>query len=147
MCVNWLIVLTNWHCKGCSLNIVFFSPSPVLGCYRLYKKLKANRSDCTLALRWELLKVSYSDVGEGGIEVNCEKKQFSMNTLYLQCTAVSHTKTHHYPRSGHMFAGQPTPLWAGLELMLNIDDQVYQVEQTTRITCNFWQLKSTFINK
>ena len=27
------------------------SPSPVLGCYWLYKKLPANRSDCTLALR------------------------------------------------------------------------------------------------
>ena len=30
------------------------SPSPALGCYWLYKKLPANRSDCTLALRWEL---------------------------------------------------------------------------------------------
>ena len=27
------------------------SPSPALGCYWLYKKLPANRSDCTLALR------------------------------------------------------------------------------------------------
>ena len=45
---------------GCSLNIVFFcqdflkfatSPSPALGCYWLYKKLPANRSDCALALR------------------------------------------------------------------------------------------------
>ena len=48
---------------GCSLNIEFFSknsrkfatsPSPALGCYWLYKKLPANRSDCTLALRREL---------------------------------------------------------------------------------------------
>ena len=48
---------------GRSLNIVFFSknsrkfatsPSPALGCYWLYKKLPSNRSDCTLALRWEL---------------------------------------------------------------------------------------------
>ena len=31
------------------------SPSPILGCYWLYKKLPANRSDCTLALRSELL--------------------------------------------------------------------------------------------
>ena len=47
-------------CTGCSSNIVFFpknsrkfatSPSPALGCYWLYKKLPANRSDCTLALR------------------------------------------------------------------------------------------------
>ena len=30
------------------------SPSPALGCYWLYKKLPANNSDCTLALRWEL---------------------------------------------------------------------------------------------
>ena len=27
------------------------SPSPALGCYWLYKKLPANRSDCTIALR------------------------------------------------------------------------------------------------
>ena len=48
---------------GCSSNIVFFSenprkfatsPSPALGCYWLYKKFPANRSDCTLALPWEL---------------------------------------------------------------------------------------------
>ena len=48
---------------GCSLNIVFFSknswkfatsPSATLGYYLLYKKLPANRSECTLALRWEL---------------------------------------------------------------------------------------------
>ena len=30
------------------------SPSPELGCYWLYKKLTANRSDCTIALCWEL---------------------------------------------------------------------------------------------
>ena len=50
---------------GCSLNIEFFpknsrkfatSPSPALGCYWSYKKLPANRKDCTLALRWELLR-------------------------------------------------------------------------------------------
>ena len=46
--------------------------SPVLDCYVLHKKLPANRSDCTLALR--ALKVSYSDdVGEGGVAVTCDK--------------------------------------------------------------------------
>ena len=30
------------------------------------------------------LKVSYSDVGEGGVAVNCEKTQFFLNTLYMQ---------------------------------------------------------------
>ena len=34
-----------------------------------------------IALR--ALKVSYSDVGEGGVAVNCEKTQFFMNTLYF----------------------------------------------------------------
>ena len=29
------------------------------------------------------MKVSYSDVGEGGVAVNCEKTQFFLNTLYL----------------------------------------------------------------
>ena len=32
------------------------SSLPALGCYWLYKKLPANRSDCTLALRWEVWK-------------------------------------------------------------------------------------------
>ena len=32
------------------------------------------------------LKVSYSDVGEGGVAVNCEKTQFLMNTLYYLVT-------------------------------------------------------------
>ena len=39
-------------------------------------------SDCTLALHLGALKVSYSDVGEGGVAVNCEKPQFFLNTLY-----------------------------------------------------------------
>ena len=29
------------------------------------------------------LKVFYSDVGEGGVAVNCEKTQFFRNTLYI----------------------------------------------------------------
>ena len=52
--------ITRKDSTGCSLNIVLFyknsrkfatSPSPALGCYWLYKKSPANRSDCTLALR------------------------------------------------------------------------------------------------
>ena len=35
-----------------------------------------------IALR--ALKVSYSDVSEGGIAVNCEKTQFFLNTLYVR---------------------------------------------------------------
>ena len=37
-----------------------------------------NRSDCKAYTRIELraLKVSYIDVGEGGVKVNCEKTQF-----------------------------------------------------------------------
>ena len=30
------------------------------------------------------MKVSYSDVGEGGVSVNCEKIQFFLNTLYIE---------------------------------------------------------------
>ena len=29
------------------------------------------------------LKVSYSDVGEGGVAVNCENTQFFLNNLYM----------------------------------------------------------------
>ena len=35
-----------------------------------------------IALR--ALKVSYSDVGEGGVAVNCEKTLFFLNTLYIE---------------------------------------------------------------
>ena len=46
-------------CTGCLLNSknsrkFATSPSPALGCYWLYKKLPAIRSDCTLALHYEL---------------------------------------------------------------------------------------------
>ena len=60
--------------KYCDFSkILETSPSPALGCYWLYKKLPANRSDYTrIALR--ALKVPYSDVGDGGVAVNCEKK-------------------------------------------------------------------------
>ena len=60
------------QCVQCSLNIVSFSmnsrkvataPSPALGCYLWYKKLQASKA----------LKVSYSNVDEGGVAVNCEK--------------------------------------------------------------------------
>ena len=30
-----------------------------------------------------VLKVSYSDKGEGGVAVNCEKTQFFLDTLYV----------------------------------------------------------------
>ena len=54
------------------------SPSPALGCYWLYKKLVANRSDGTLSLLClRALEVSYSDVGEGRAAVNYEKHNFS----------------------------------------------------------------------
>ena len=46
-------------------------------------------SDCTVYTRIALraLKVSYSDVGEGGVAVNCEKKtQYFLNTLYFMTT-------------------------------------------------------------
>ena len=76
---------------GCPLNIVFFSknsrkfatsPSPALGCYWLYKNYQpigvAVHSHCVRAL-----KVSYSDVGKGGVAENCEKTQFFLITLYI----------------------------------------------------------------
>ena len=37
----------------------------------------------TVHIALRALKVSYSDVGEGGVGVNCEKNQFFLNTLYL----------------------------------------------------------------
>ena len=44
------------YCGFFSKNSRKFATSPLTapGCYWLYKKLPANRSDCTLALRWEL---------------------------------------------------------------------------------------------
>ena len=45
-----------------------------------------NRNDCTLTLR--ALKVSYSDVDEGGIAVSCETTQFFLNTQYLNVSKL-----------------------------------------------------------
>ena len=88
-------IQTHWrHASeftGCSLNIVFFSknsrkfvtsPSPALVCYWLYKKLPANRSDCTLALRWRSLTAMWAREGLQWIE---EKHNFSWTpcTLYI----------------------------------------------------------------
>ena len=69
------------HIQGIHYILCFFSknsrkfatsPSPALGCYWLYKKWPANRSDCTLAMRWELRRF-YNDLGEGGVALNCGK--------------------------------------------------------------------------
>ena len=63
---------------GCSINIFFFprilqkfatSPSLALGCYWLYKKLPANRSDCTLAFRWKLWRSQRCRRGRGSSEL------------------------------------------------------------------------------
>ena len=43
----------------------------------------ANRKGLYTRIALRALKVSYSDVGEGGIAVNCEKKQVFLNTLYM----------------------------------------------------------------
>ena len=76
----------KYSSTGCSLNIVFLPrileilpplPRQHLAAIGCTKKLPANRS--------ESLKVSYSDLGEGGVAVNCEKKtQFFLNTLYVR---------------------------------------------------------------
>ena len=74
------------YSTGCSLNIVYFSknsrkfatsPSPVLGCYWLYKKLPANRSDCTLALRWELWRSLTAMQAREGLQWIVKKHNFS----------------------------------------------------------------------
>ena len=56
---TWLYVITSCYHYRVFIKYCFFpkfasSPSPALGCYWLYKKLPANRSDYSLALRWEL---------------------------------------------------------------------------------------------
>ena len=81
--------LTRSRHTGCSLNIVFFPRIPeiwsslprqhsaAIGCTKMTSQLEWLYT--RIALR--ALKVSYSDVGEGGVAVNCEKTQFFLNTL------------------------------------------------------------------
>ena len=65
---------------GCSLNIVFFSKrilesllplprqhSAAIGCTKNYQPIDET-------VHWHCVE-SYSDVGEGGVAVNCEKKK------------------------------------------------------------------------
>ena len=75
---------------GCSLNIDFFPKileifpplprqhSAVVGCTKIDQPIGVTvHSHCL-----ESFEVSYSDVGEGGVAVNC-KKHFFLNTLYM----------------------------------------------------------------
>ena len=72
---------------GCSLNIVFSSKnsrkfatsltrqhSAAIGCTKNYQPIGLYTRIAS--------RVSYSDVGEGGLAVKCEKTQFFINTLY-----------------------------------------------------------------
>ena len=66
--------VTHLQIWGCSLNFVFFfsknclyfatSPSPSLGCYRLYKNGQPNKSDCTLG---SLARMSCSSTCRGWV--------------------------------------------------------------------------------
>ena len=76
------------------------SPLPTVGCYLLYKKLPANRNDCTLAFALRALKVSYSDVGEGRVEMNCEKTHLSEQSVCILQVKVG-------------LSWQPRPLFFG----------------------------------
>ena len=62
------------------------SPSPALGCYWLYKKLPANRSDCTLALHWELWRSLTAMKAREGLQWIVKKHNFSWTpcTKYIQ---------------------------------------------------------------
>ena len=53
------------------------SPSVALGCYWLYKKITSQLEWLWIRIALRALRVSYSNVGEGGVTVNCEK-----NTIF-----------------------------------------------------------------
>jgi len=90
---------------GCSLNIVFFpknsrkfatSPSPALGCYWLYKKLPANWSDCTLALRWELWRSFTAMKAREWLQRNLKKHNFSWTPCIYTSNSQPITSTFHW---------------------------------------------------
>ena len=49
------------------------------------------RTHTLTLVAWRALKVSYSDKGEGGIAVNCEKTHFFLNNLYHALLADNET--------------------------------------------------------
>ena len=56
--------------------------SAVIGCAKKYKPIEVTvHSHCV-----EGFEGLYSDVGKGGVAVNCEKTQFFMNILYILCS-------------------------------------------------------------
>ena len=83
---------------GCSGKIVFFSQESIIfhltprkhwaaiGCTEIGQ---GNRSNCTLALFWELWKSKKRYVVEGWIAVDNEKTQFFLNTLYVFSSLAS----------------------------------------------------------
>ena len=74
------------------------SPPPALGCYWLYKKCPANRSDWDTRIALRALKVSYSDVGEGGVAVTSDT--ICATRVIFRCSAV--------PREGDTFRDDGT---------------------------------------
>ena len=77
-------VSLNMVLQGVHYVLCFFSLPPIprqrsaaIGCTKKYQSIGVYTR---IALR--ALKVSYSDVGEGAVAVNCEKTQFFLNTLY-----------------------------------------------------------------
>ena len=63
--------------KVCHLSLA--STRPLL----VVQKITSQKEWLSTRNAFWALKVSYSDVGEGGVAVNCEKTQFFMNTLYI----------------------------------------------------------------
>ena len=108
----YMYIYLHEVCTECSLNIVFFprilgslpplprQNSTAIGCTIYYQPIGVTvLSHCV-----ERLKFSYSDVGEGGVPVNCEKTQYFLNTLYLEIRQISarnppyvHWKSISYP--------------------------------------------------
>ena len=65
------------------------SPSPALGCYWLYKKLPANKSDCTLVLRWELWRSLSAMKAREGLQWIVKKHNFSWTPPVSRNTSKS----------------------------------------------------------
>ena len=65
------------------------TPPIIWDWYRVFIKYRVlQKITSQFAFAFRALKVSYSDIGEEGVAVNCEKTQYLMNTLYFNFLKV-----------------------------------------------------------
>ena len=96
------------------------SPSPALGCYWLYNKNYQPKGVTVHSHCVESSEVSYTDVGEGGVAVNCEKTHFFLNNFFQIYLYLSFLSIYLYIDFLSFFLFIYLPLYVFIYLIINL---------------------------